>query len=56
MRNALGEFLIEGLKTTIPLYLQIMDDPEYISGNISINFLEERGFLNEGRSERRYLS
>ncbi|HPC78370.1 MAG TPA: acetyl-CoA carboxylase biotin carboxylase subunit, partial [bacterium] len=52
MRNALGEFLIEGLKTTIPLYLQIMDDPEYISGNISINFLEERGFLNEGRSER----
>ena len=56
MRNALGEFLIEGLKTTIPLYLQIMDDPEYISGNISINFLEERGFFNEGRSERRYLS
>lgn len=45
MRNALDEFLIEGVKTTIPLYLQIMEDSDYIAGNISINFLEERGFV-----------
>ncbi|MGC8971896.1 MAG: acetyl-CoA carboxylase biotin carboxylase subunit [bacterium] len=45
MRNALDEFLIEGIKTTIPLYLQIMNDSDYIAGNISINFLEERGFI-----------
>ncbi|MCX7796207.1 MAG: ATP-grasp domain-containing protein, partial [bacterium] len=49
MKNALEEFLIEGIKTTIPLYLRIMDDNSYISGNISINFLEERGFLNGER-------
>lgn len=46
MRNALEEFLIEGVKTTIPLYLRIMEDKEYIKGNISVNFLEERGLLN----------
>lgn len=49
MKNALEEFLIEGIKTTIPLYLRIMEDRDYISGNISINFLEERGFLNGER-------
>lgn len=45
MKNALEEFLVEGVKTTIPLYLQVMDDPEYFFGNISVNFLEERGFI-----------
>jgi len=45
MKNALEEFLIEGVKTTIPLYLQVMEDREYLVGNISINFLEERGFV-----------
>ncbi|MGC9064676.1 MAG: acetyl-CoA carboxylase biotin carboxylase subunit, partial [bacterium] len=44
MRNALEEFLIEGVVTTIPLYLQIMSDEDYIAGNLSINFLEERRF------------
>ncbi len=50
MKNALEEFLIEGIKTTIPLYLKIMEDENYVSGNISINFLDERGFLNGERS------
>jgi acetyl-CoA carboxylase biotin carboxylase subunit len=44
MKNALEEFLIEGINTTIPLYLQIMNDEDYIAGNLSINFLEERRF------------
>jgi len=44
MKNALEEFLIEGVNTTIPLYLQIMNDEDYIAGNLSINFLEERRF------------
>jgi len=44
MKNALEEFLIEGVATTIPLYLQIMSDEDYVAGNLSINFLEERRF------------
>lgn len=50
MKTALEEFLIEGIKTTIPLYLKIMEDENYVNGNISINFLDERGFLNGERS------
>jgi acetyl-CoA carboxylase biotin carboxylase subunit len=31
MRRALDEFVIEGIKTTIPFHRQLMDDP-YIWG------------------------
>jgi acetyl-CoA carboxylase biotin carboxylase subunit len=30
MRRALDEFVIEGIKTTIPFHRQLMDDPRYI--------------------------
>ncbi|HRA73909.1 MAG TPA: acetyl-CoA carboxylase biotin carboxylase subunit, partial [Flavobacterium sp.] len=32
MRRALDEFVIEGIKTTIPFHRQLMDDPKYIAG------------------------
>jgi acetyl-CoA carboxylase biotin carboxylase subunit len=34
MRRALDEFVIEGIKTTIPFHRQLMDDPRYIAGII----------------------
>jgi acetyl-CoA/propionyl-CoA carboxylase len=40
MRNALGEFTIEGINTTIPLYKTIMDDPNFISGELSTDYLD----------------
>ena len=40
MKRALREFVIEGIKTTIPFYLKILDDKDYISGNINTHFLE----------------
>jgi acetyl-CoA/propionyl-CoA carboxylase len=40
MRNALDEFTIEGINTTIPLYKTIMDDSNFISGELSTDYLE----------------
>ena len=40
MRRALESMVIEGIKTTIPLHLKIMDDPQFQSGDFSTKFLE----------------
>lgn len=40
MRRALGAMVIEGIKTTIPLHLKIMDDPKFQAGDISTGFME----------------
>ena len=41
MKRALGEFVIEGIKTTIPFHLQLMDHPDYIAGNYTTKFMED---------------
>ncbi|HSD09015.1 acetyl-CoA carboxylase biotin carboxylase subunit [Flavobacterium sp.] len=40
MRRALDEFVIEGVKTTIPFHRQLMDDPKYIAGDYTTAFME----------------
>jgi acetyl-CoA carboxylase biotin carboxylase subunit len=40
MRRALDEFVIEGVKTTIPFHRQLMDNPDYQSGNYTTKFME----------------
>ena len=41
MRRALDEFVIEGIKTTIPFHRQLMDDPDYVAGNYTTKFMED---------------
>ena len=41
MRRALEAMVIEGIKTTIPLHLEIMDDPFFRAGEYSTKFMEE---------------
>ena len=41
LRRALEEFLVEGMKTTIPLHQQIVRDPEFLAGNYTIKWLEK---------------
>ncbi len=41
MKRALDEFVIEGIKTTIPFHRQLMDHPDYIAGNYTTKFMEE---------------
>lgn len=41
MERALGEFTVEGISTTIPLALKILNHPKFVEGNYSTKFLEE---------------
>ncbi|MGQ0812126.1 MAG: acetyl-CoA carboxylase biotin carboxylase subunit [Nitrospiraceae bacterium] len=41
MRRALDEFVIEGIKTTIPLQQRIFNDPDFQKGHVSTSFLEQ---------------
>ncbi|KPM30850.1 Acetyl-coenzyme A carboxylase, biotin carboxylase subunit [Croceitalea dokdonensis DOKDO 023] len=41
MRRALNEFIIEGVKTTIPFHRQLMDHPDYLAGNYTTKFMED---------------
>ena len=41
MKRALDEFIIEGVKTTIPLHKRIMEDPDFVRGDFNTNFIEK---------------
>ena len=40
MSRALSEYVIEGIKTTIPLHLQLLQDENFRSGNFTTKFME----------------
>ncbi|WP_346238137.1 acetyl-CoA carboxylase biotin carboxylase subunit [Niabella insulamsoli] len=40
MYRALSEYVIEGVKTTIPFHLQLMQNEDFIAGNFNTKFLE----------------
>lgn len=40
MKRALQEFVIEGVKTTIPFHIRLMDDPTFKSGHFTTSFLD----------------
>ncbi len=41
MKRALQEFIIEGVKTTIPFHQQLMEHPDYLAGNYTTKFMED---------------
>ena len=40
MRRALGEFVVEGIHTSIPLHKRIMADEDFRAGNFDTKFME----------------
>jgi acetyl-CoA carboxylase, biotin carboxylase subunit len=40
MRRALEAMVVEGIKTTIPIHLKILSDPDFISGDFSTRFMD----------------
>ncbi len=46
-KRALEEFIIEGIHTTIPFHLQVLEDPRFISGNFDTGFLEKFEFKSK---------
>jgi acetyl-CoA carboxylase biotin carboxylase subunit len=41
MQRALAEFQIEGIKSTIPFHQQVVQDADFIRGDIDTHFLEK---------------
>ncbi len=41
MRQALDEFVVEGIKTNVPFHKKIMAEPRFRDGDYDTNFLEE---------------
>jgi len=41
LRRALEEFVIDGVKTTIPLHQALLDEPDFQTGNYTIKWLEQ---------------
>jgi acetyl-CoA carboxylase biotin carboxylase subunit len=42
LRRAITETVVEGIKTTLPLHQWILDQPEFISGEYNIHWLEKK--------------
>jgi acetyl-CoA carboxylase, biotin carboxylase subunit len=41
LKRALGEYVIEGVETTIPLFLSLLQEPDIMDGNYDIHWLEQ---------------
>jgi acetyl-CoA carboxylase biotin carboxylase subunit len=41
LRRALEEFVVDGIKTTVPLHQALLQDPEFQKGDYTIKWLEE---------------
>ena len=42
MKRALEEYIIEGIKTTIPFHLKVLDNGDFQKGEYSTKFIEEK--------------
>ena len=40
MKRTLEMSVVEGIKTTIPLHLKILNDPDFVAGRLSTHFME----------------
>jgi len=49
MRNALSSFVLEGVHTTIPFLLKVLNHPEFMAGEVDTKFLE-RMFMEKDRT------
>src|SRR6188472_136312 len=47
MKNGLSEFTIEGINTTIPLYKTIMDEQNFINGELSTDYIDRFKLLDK---------
>jgi pyruvate carboxylase subunit A len=45
MKRAISEYIILGVKTTLPLHYAIMNNPQFVAGNTHTHFLQEEHIL-----------
>jgi len=46
MKNALKEYVINGVKTTIPFHLAVLHNKNFLKGNVTTSFIEKNNILN----------
>ena len=51
MRRALAEYEVAGIKTTLPFFREVMDDPVFIAGDLDTGFIS--GFRERRREEEK---
>src|ERR687892_917426 len=56
MINALNEFEVEGVNTTIPLYKTIMKEEHFIRGELSTDYLERYAIMDKLLSDTKGMS
>ena len=49
MRRTLEMTVVEGIKTSIPLHLKILSEPDFVAGRLSTSFMDR--FMKEKKSE-----
>jgi acetyl-CoA/propionyl-CoA carboxylase len=52
MKNALSEFTIEGINTTIPILQTIIEESNFINGNISTDYIEKYNIIEKMKQRR----
>ncbi len=52
-KAALREYVIDGIKTNIPLHLRILDDPDFRKGDFATDFLSRYEVASEPPSQRK---
>ena len=52
MKNALSEFTIEGINTTIPIHQTIIEESNFINGNISTDYIEKYNIIEKMKQKR----
>ncbi len=48
MKRALGEYIVKGIKTTIPFHLKVMENEDFLTGNITTGFIGDTFVLEAG--------
>ncbi len=52
MKRALSEFVVEGVATTIPFHLEVLDHPRFVEGNVNVRFVDEMQSSPEARESQ----
>jgi acetyl-CoA carboxylase biotin carboxylase subunit len=52
LKRALGEFVVDGIETTIPLFTSLIAEPDIVNGNYDIHWLEKHLAKHATRGKR----
>ena len=52
MKRALGEYVVKGIKTTIPFHQKVMENEDFLAGNITTGFIGDKFILEAGEVDK----